>query len=200
MSELPRILGEIKDWAEANAPDAVLNLNFPIEQRSLWKLKFALPPSTPSELFELLLIHDGEGEDSWQSLLPDSMQLMSGSSILEQYLHHLKTPDELPEKMAQYVKIGHYRVLGPVHPVSLHSLRVPFAARNAEIFWMIDLIPGEGGKFGQIIQEDIEDGSWKLVADSLVDLFDRYLTELRAGAFNINEYGRICNDAGGWPN
>ena len=195
------LLQEIKEWLSENVPGALESLNSSATEWDLRKLKFALPSATPSQIFQLLAVHNGERGDLRNGLLPDGFRLLPVKDILEAYLYALKNPGETPEEGLRLLESRIRFAKGAVFPICGNAFRIPFAACNFEIFWQIDLIPAPGGKIGQIIREDVEDGSWEVISDSLESLLHSYLQALKAGLFVIDFDGNIQDENDLWrPN
>jgi cell wall assembly regulator SMI1 len=198
MQELASVVGQIEAWIEQHAPEALENLREPASETELEKLRALLPAETPDELFQLLSVHDGEEMDSWNSILPDSMLLLPAELITQSYSYSLSRPVESIEDSLASRAAGIYRASGPVLPIAHHPKRIPFAAINYEVFWLIDLIPAAGGVVGQIILEDLEDCRWAVVAPSLSKLFSSYLSALKAGLIDVDADGCLENSQNVW--
>lgn len=196
MSRLVDVVAEIERWAAEHAPASLVNLNAPASAREFAKLKFLLPADTPAEFYELLSIHDGEGWRKLESLFPD-VTLMSAVDVVGVYSYCLQQSEETLSVSAAAMSEGR-RAHGPVIATVNSPRRIPFATMDGKIYWQLDLIPAPGGQHGQVISEDVEDGTWKVLAPSLTSLFESYLAALQAGQLDIDSDGNIRNDRGLW--
>ena len=185
----------LKRLVAAIAPESVENLNPPASEALLEELRSRVP-LVPSEWLIILGRYNGEEMISWNSMFPDGMQLMDVEHILEKVAYQ-ESRRFLPEEHEEPPP-GHYRVFGPVKPIPFNKCRVPFAHINAELLWLFDFDPAPGGSLGQIVYEDVEDGTFAVVAPSLADLFHQYRTGLESGAFREGEDGQIESQTGEW--
>lgn len=180
------------------APESVGNLNPPAAQDELHKLEGKIP-DVPSALTSLLELHNGEEAISWISILPNGMQLMDIESILQGYDFQSSEPDELVDVEDLVASDVMDAPAGPVKPIFFHSKRVPFAQLNLDVIWYLDLDPAAGGEAGQVVEQDAEGLRLRVIATSLVDLFQCYVEDLRRGAFQAGDGGQIVTASGVWP-
>jgi len=182
------------------APESIKNLNPPASNEGLSKLLSIIPEMT-DEMKCLLKIHNGEKAVSWISIFPNGMQLMDIDMILELYEYQISTTDDFIEDVEQKIESNVMpRPIGPVKPVFQYSKRIPFAQINCDLIWYIDMDPAKEGDIGQIIEEDCEDISLRVIAKSLPDLFEMYAKDLQLGIFKADEQGQIFSNGDIWPN
>jgi|GEM_PF-3930025 len=197
MSDFFKSIERIKTWAAVNAPDALANLQLPASSSRLALLRELLPAGVPEELFEWFGLHDGDGNMSWNSMLPDGMQFLNADWLIEMYSYGVASPDVSEESLDANIAT----IRGPVRPYWFGPLRVPFAHRNGEVLWVIDLDPGPGGDVGQVIYDDAECVHLEVLASSIGELLAQYASELEQGDFFVSEEGCICSRQGRiWPN
>lgn len=196
-SPIIRKFNLVKRLVEEIAPESVTNLNDGASDEEVAELR-AVVPQAPPELFELLRLHDGEEMIAWTSLFPDGMQLMTVGHLLETARYRKSRPDDIEELALQEQAHPMIRRSGPVKPYFTHPNRIPFAHVNGELLWCFDLDPAEGGKVGQIIYDDAEGMALGVVAESFEDLLDKYLRDLKAGAFTADDDGQIVSAEGSW--
>jgi hypothetical protein len=122
------------------------------------------------------------------------MQLMDIPYILERVAYQQSIPDEPLKEVEDLSRIGAIDgSAGPVKPIFDCSRRVPFAQRNGEIIWYLDLDPGPGGSVGQVVHEDAECLELRVIARSLSALLSAYLSDMRSGQFHVDEDGKIIS-------
>jgi len=182
-----------------SAPHSVENLNPPANEEQLSKLKCAIQ-EMPDELERYFKLHNGEAV-SWISIFPNGMQLIDIDLLIELYSYQTSTNDYFIDNVDELVEKNVMdRPVGPVRPVFQYSKRIPFAQMNGSIIWYVDMDPAEGGNVGQIIEEDAEDLSIRVIANSLSELFNLYIKDLENGAFTTDGEGQIINESEHWPN
>ena len=189
----------VKQRVEAIAPESVTNLNAGASPDELALLKQVVPIA-PQLLFDLLALHDGEEMIAWTSMFPDGMQLMAIDYIVEKSRSYQSVKPIFISNLDEFAsKSAMDRPRGAVKPVFSSALRVPFAHVNGELIWYLDMDPAEGGQMAQIVYEDAEDFTLRVVATSFEDLLDKYLRDLDAGAFFADESsGQIRSHSECW--
>ena len=191
---------EIIELVRSVAPESVGNLNPPATSTEIGMIQREIL-DVPQELLDLLRLHNGEEAISWMSVLPNGMQLMNVSLILEFSSYRRSTKDDFIHNLEELVA-GNVMDMpaGPVKPVFSSSRRIPFAQFNADTTWEFDMDPAAGGKVGQIVEEYSEGGILRVLAPSLGQLFDAYADDLKKGIFYADEEGQIVSDHEVWPN
>ncbi|WP_444994435.1 SMI1/KNR4 family protein [Aliikangiella sp. IMCC44359] len=124
--------------------------------------------SLPSELRELLLLHNGDKEG--QSLLGDFKYLMSSTDIVRFY-------DELREDALDLngLDCSDYKNSDKrIHPYLWSKKWIPFLLDN-DLFYAIDLEPTDSGVCGQVILVVWENNENYWCASSLSQFFEKIL-------------------------
>ena len=194
--DIDNFWSRLESWAADNKPDMTAELNGPARQEELRELEAALELSLPPDFSASLLCHNGETELAGEGLVwADGGGLLSTQKILEWWrtLRELNSePPASAEETRSLIESGVISVQGPVKAIGFSPRWIPFMERNSDVYWCVDLDPAEHGRPGQIIKVDPECCLWEVCAESYAAFFERYVSDLETGVFEIDEDGFLA--------
>jgi cell wall assembly regulator SMI1 len=169
----------IEHWLVANAPKAYQALNPPASSAAIGGLERTLGTELPKDFKESASIHDGQVVDigifGWE--------LLQCARILEKWkLFRYLLEDE------SQVNVG--VAVGPVRPVWVDALWIPFVEDGAGNMLCLDLHPEDSGQRGQIIDFWHDGPTRTVVAPTFADWLTGVADAMEAGGFVLES---------GWP-
>lgn len=183
MHDVENLWSRLEAWASANAPEILSDLNPGATADQIHELESELGLTLPDSFKASLAAHNGE-DDGWPSkVFIDHGAYLSTSRIVEEWRRRQEFGEDIKEDPEELMRLDVITVDGPVKPKMFMASWVPFLECNGDVFWAMDFSPAEGGKEGQIIEVDWEGCSWKVIANSFVDLFEKYVTRLERGEY-----------------
>ena len=181
MSDIRALWSRLETWANEHAPQLLSKLNPAATADRIHSLESELKLTLPDSFKASLAIHDGE--DGAGAVFAGRGDYLSTSRILEEWRSRQGFGEDLdgdPEELAQASVIS---VEGPVQPKMFLPDWVPILDCDGNFFVAIDFAPAERGEVGQIIEVDWEGCSWRVVANSFDEFFERYVAGLEAGDY-----------------
>ena len=175
-----------KLWLSDNYKDGLDDLNPPANDKEIKELGDTLGLSLPSELIELLKIHNGQkGNAAW---LFDSQEFLSTHRIIDEWnnwnsFSHGATFPQKPASSELGIKDDWW-----------NNKWIPFCSNGSGDHYCIDLDPTNFGTRGQIITLWHDYPQRELSALSLKDWFNDYIEQLFSGdLFYSEEYNSLVN-------
>jgi len=104
--------------------------------------------------------------------------------------HHLISGDDLQQKKEWKEMATDKRIYisGPVKPHESHTNWLPISNQNGDILRYLDFDPAEGGTSGQVIEVDLVEGRWEVLAPSFDAFLSKFHDELTSGQFEVDEF------------
>ena len=184
MTRIVDLWARLTEWANANAPDMLADLNAPATEQQISDLEQQLGLELPAAFKETLAIHNGE-DDGWPcKVFADYGAFLS----CEQILHNWRTMLELTEaERAENPDEPDYPsdVTGPAQPLMFHKAWMPIMNCNGDRIWALDFAPAGDGTPGQVIEFDWECDYLAVIAPSFEVFLDEYLKSLEGGEYEI---------------
>jgi cell wall assembly regulator SMI1 len=171
----------LEAWANNNAPELLDELQGPASIVEIKELEKRLHLNLPEVLKESLLIHNGE-DDGW----PARVFYEYGAYLPVPKIYNLwKKLSSLSKDLERYIDDDEQPSDNRIKTVTFSERWIPVMEQNGDVFWAIDLDPGEAGINGQIIEVDWECDSYRVIADSFNDFLLKYVESLEGGKIDI---------------
>jgi len=171
----------LETWANNNAPELLDELQGPASDIEIEELEKRLHLILPEDLKESLLIHNGE-DDGW----PARVFYEYGAYLPVPKIYNMwKKLSSLSKNSERYVDDDEQPSDNRIKLVTFSERWIPVMEQNGDVFWAVDLDPGETGINGQIIEVDWECDSYRVIAESFNDLFFKYVKSLESGKIDI---------------
>ena len=181
----------IRAWGSENAPEMLRDLNPGATEEQLSALEAELSVQLPEDVRRSLKVHNGESDGWPYRVFADCGTYLSTDRIIHEWEQRLLFSENLFTEeevdIEQLIRDSIIFVEGPVKPVGFVKEWIPIMECNGDVFWASDLSPSEGGTLGQIIEVDIENCSWKVIANTFTEWLSSYVTGLEAGEYAVVE-------------
>jgi cell wall assembly regulator SMI1 len=165
------------------------DLNPGASAEQIRELESALGLTIPDSFRASLAVHNGEN-DGWPcKVFADRGAYLSTSRIVDEWKQRQQFGDneDLEDNADELIEDNIITLIGPVKPKMFLAEWLPILECNGDVFWAIDFSPADGGTIGQVIEVDWESCSWKVVANSFVELLESYVVDLEAGRYVVRD-------------
>ena len=165
----------VERWYLENAPADTLSLGPPASREEIGSTESVLAAHLPADVVDSYLVHNGSNE----------------TGVFE-FGRYLLSLDEIINcwPLAENPEYSHFHSTptGPIRNDIWNLGWIPLTDNGAGDHVCADLVPGEHGVIGQIIQYSHEVGPQRVLANSFADWLTRFTDELELGRFSYDEY------------
>ena len=197
-AQVRKLWQRLESWAAVHAPQILRYLNAPATEDDIFTLEQALGLQLPLAFRACLKIHNGEDDPWGPSILDNGAYMLPIQRIFEVWHHGVQYAQskgrlslEDPRAWAAWILAGSINVHGPVKPMHVNLRWVPITNCNGDIIRYLDFDPPLGGTPGQLIEVDVEGGTWRVLAPSFFDFFKQYVEGIEKGKYLIDEYDAV---------
>jgi cell wall assembly regulator SMI1 len=201
VARVKRFWHDLEAWLKQRVPHWLETLPPPVPEDKLESLESQLGFALPEEFKASYRVHDGLGEskllrlethqyDQYQvyGILHKTVwEWLPLEAIAPAYTQTLDIyKDIFPEAAFKQVEAV-TTLKGPVKSQHWNERWIPFQTLNgADIVTYLDLDPAEGGRVGQVIQQDMEACHQEVVASSLAEWLEAHLLHLKKAYYDAS--------------
>jgi cell wall assembly regulator SMI1 len=173
-------LKRIMAWYEANVAEERPTLSAGATEREISELETLIGMQLPNDVKQSYRLHNGNTDGS---LFPYGYHLLSIREVVKNWRMLVDAAaDEDPAEMEEMIDVE-----GPVKKVWWHAKWIPITGNSGADFRFIDMDPAEGGKVGQVVYFNHEEGPKRLEAASWREYLSRFAEGLEKGEYLYKE-------------
>ncbi|MDJ0916827.1 MAG: SMI1/KNR4 family protein [Woeseiaceae bacterium] len=188
MTTLQDTWQDLLTWFGEHQPEAIEGLRPPASDADLDAFSAAIGLDLPDAHRALYQISDGSDVD-----IPSVFDEGHWFFPLDEALNHFNTikgfADEKPlddfVRWREAIEDSVISVVGPVKPHPFSVQWIPLSSSNGDVHRYIDLDPAPGGAVGQVIEVYPEACSHRVLASSLPEFLDDFVSRLKADRFFV---------------
>ena len=173
----------IETWLSENDPERLKSLQKPATKREIAAAEKSLGVKFPEDLKKSYRVHNGQTRRS--SLIVDNGTFYY--MCLEEVIREWKTWADL-EESGTFDPADCRCDDGIKSDAWFNKKWIPVFSDGGGDFYCVDMAPAKGGRIGQLILVEHEDGSRTVKASSLRDLLSQLANELEAGEIIYDIY------------